>query len=765
MIVVTIALAIGATTSVFTVVRGLLLAPLPFREPERLVRVFTSWRQYDNGTVSTPELADLEQMHSLSAVGAWGWGAGSLAGRGAAEHIGLGRATSSLLPALGVRPALGRWFTRDEEQPGRGHVVVLGRALWRRSFGADPGVVGRTVEITGVPFTVIGVLGDELELPEQFDAWRPLTISAEQPRGRRFLRVIGRLAPGVELPDLQRELSARSSHLAREFAAEYPSDSGFSFTAVGLRDQMVRRVRLTLWMLFAAVALVLLMACANVGNLLLARATARERELAVRAALGAPRSRLVRQLLLESLLLALAGGALGALLAAWGVDLLLAAGPADLPRMREVRVDGAVFAFALGASVLSGALFGVFPALGATSTQLHDALRGGSASAARRPRQLRRLLVAADVALALVLAFGAALLLRSFARVLHVEPGFDPRGAVAVTVGAPGNSRALFESVLQRLRETPGVTAAGGVDYAPLSGVANDAQFEIEGRPVAAGMQAPDEEMRVTTPGFFAAMGIAIRRGRAFSEREPAPVAVIDESLARKYWPGEDAIGKRFKLAGDERWWTVAGVAADVREFGLDAPVRPTIYVPLAFMPADTLTLVVRSKESAAEVTRELQQMLSSIDPRATAHGAQPLEQMLSASLAQRTFALELLHGFALIALLLAGIGLYGVLAYSVVQRTREIGVRLALGARPAQAVALVARESGAVVGAGLAAGLLGALLSARLFAGLLYGVGPLDLAALAAAVCALALVAVLATLLPARRATRVDPAIALRAD
>jgi putative ABC transport system permease protein len=773
MIIVTLAVAIGATTSVFSVVRGLLLRPLPFRDPGQLVRFYGSWRSFANGTVSPAELRDdYERLSSTSGVAAWRYGSGGLAGAEAPEHIGLGRATASLLPVLGVQPAVGRWFSKEEEEPGRGHVVVLGRGLWLRRFGGDPSVVGRTVEISGQPFKVVGALGDDLELPESFDAWRPMEfppgLLTPQARGNRGLRVIGRLGRNVTLASLRAELAARSARLQAEFPAIYPPDSGFHMTAIPLLDQMVGPVRLTLWMLFGAVVLVLLMACANVGNLMLARATARERELAVRAALGAGRSRLVRQMLVESLFLAVVGGALGLLLAVWGVDLIVSAGPADLPRANEVRIDAAVLAFALAVSLASGALSGLLPALTATQVRLNDSLRGGSASAAPRPRRLRRALVAADVALALVLVCGAALLLRSFGQVVRVDPGFKPEGAVAFRVGVPGDARSVFRSALQRLRELPGTIEAGGIDYQPLSGVANDTPFEIDGQPVPANAQGPDEEIRIVTPGWFETMGVPLRAGRTPNETDgpdKAPVVVVNESFARKFWHGERALGQRLRLAGDPRWWTVSGVVGDVRDFGLDADVRPTMYFPYDQMGGDTLTLVVRSKAPPRDLLRGAQQILSALSPLATAYQLQPVSQMLSSSLAQRTFALALLHGLAALALLLAGLGLYGVLSYAVTQRTREIGVRMALGARPAQALALVARESAAVVGSGLAVGAVGALVAARLYAGLLFGVRASDPLSLVAALAVLVAVALLATLWPARRAARVDPAVALRAE
>jgi len=774
-VVLTLALAIGATTSVFSIVRGLLLQPLPYPDADRLVRFFGTSRQSGTGTISPAEFhADHEHLASMSGVAAWAYGGGTIVAPSGAEHIGLGRATSSLLPVLGVRPAYGRWFSREDEDQGRA-VAVLGRALWQRRFGSDPHVVGKSVQISGIPFEIIGVLADDLELPEHFDAWRPLTVTpaqlTPQARSARGLRVIGRLARGVTMAGLRSELSVVSARLRASYPDIYPADFGFEMGAVPLLDQMVGHVKLTLWMLFGAVVLVLLMACANVGNLMLARATARQRELAVRAALGAGRSRLVQQMVVESVVLALLGGALGFLIALWGVDLLLAAGPRDLPRASHIRVDATVLSFALAVSMVSGILFGLMPALASTDSSLGGALRGGSASSAPQPRRLRRALVAADVALALVLLSGTALLLRSFRNVVNVDPGFDPKGTVALMLGVPGDDakhRTVFNATLQRLRELPGSEAAGGVDYAPLSGVANDANFEIEGRPIPQGAQPPDEEIRIVTPGWFETMRIPLLRGRVFSATDGPqglPVVTINEALARKYWPAADPLGQRLRLFGDPRWWTVAGVVGNIREFGLDADVQPTLYVPFDQLPNDSLMLYVRSKTAPRDLVRGAQSVISSIDPTLAAWQVQPVGDMLSASLAQRTFALEILQGFAAVALLLAGLGLYGVLAYAVAQRTREIGVRMALGARPIQALMLVGRESLVVVGAGVLLGIAGALASARMISGLLFGIGPADPLALLGAAAVLGMVSLVATLMPARRAALVDPVVALRAE
>jgi putative ABC transport system permease protein len=771
-VVLTIGIAVGATTSVFSVVRGVLLRPLPYRESDQLVRIYDASKQGDDGTTSLAEYRqDLEALRTATAA-AWAFGAGNLSGTGAPEHVLIGRATSSLLPVLGVAPVHGRWFTPDEEEPGKGRVIVLGKALWQRRFGGDPAAVGATVTVSGTPLRVIGVLASDLELPEHYEAWTPLAFPADrltpQARGNRFMRAVARLRPGKTLADLRAELGVVAGRLLQTYPEQYPKDSGFSYRPVPLLDQLVGGVRQTVWMLFSAVLLVLLMACANVGNLLLARAAVRERELAVRAALGAGRRQLVRQVLLESLLLALAGGALGILVASWGTGFLVAAGGAGLPRAGAVRIDGLVLAFATAVSVASGLLFGLLPALSATDLDLERALRASSTAATPRAGKLRRALVMADVALAVMLVSAAALLLRSFSRVVAVDPGFRPDGAVALDLSIPGDEarqRALFHAALQRLRELPSAVAAGGIDYAPLTGVANDTSFEIEGRPVPADTFPPDEEIRVVTPGFFEAMGMRLLRGRTLREADPSQSLVVNESFARRYFGTADAVGKRLRLSSSSPFWTIVGVVGDAHDFGLDQPVRPTFYVPYDQMPTNTLTLVLRSNAPPREALRDAVQAIATIDPALPAYRTQPIASALAATLAQRAFSLKVLDGFALLALLLASLGLYGVLAYSVAQRTREVGVRMALGARPAQAILLIARESAAMVGLGLVAGCGLALLTARLFSGLLYGVGASDPASLAAAVGMLAVVAAAATLLPARRAARVDPAVALRAE
>jgi putative ABC transport system permease protein len=790
-VVLTLALAIGATTAVFSVVRGVLLAPLPFPDPDALVHVGNSYKGSEPGwSVSPVEYrTNYATLRSFSSVGAWAPTPGvNLTTSALPMHVSMGLGTASLLPTLGVRPALGRWFSPEEETVGGNHTLVLADGLWRDRFGADPQVIGRTLEVDNQPYVVIGVLPRKLELPESFDAWAPLALPpamyAESSRTNHFLRVVARLAPGMTLERARRELKAASAQIDADHPEAYPADAGFALAAAPLKASMVGDIRDMLWMLFASVLLVLAMACMNAGNLLLARSTARERELAVRAALGADRAALVRQALLESLLLAVAAGAAGIVIASLGVDLLVGFGPTDLLRGRAVHVDGSVLGFALLATMASGAIFGIAPALAAARTDLQGALRTTPSSAAPRARRLRRALVVVGVALALVLLVSASVLLRSFSKVVDVDPGFDPRGAITLRLALPASAseslgvlplkadadRArydrFYQRALQELREQPGTIAAGAIDFLPMTAM-TDRYFDIEGRPTPPGSQRFDEQIRRVTPGYFAAMGMRVVQGRPIDEtdRASAPGAVVvNEAFARKYFGGE-ALGHRLSLDPDAGWSTIVGVVNDVREMGLDTEIAPVMYFSFAQQPRNDMSLVMRSRSAEGSAMKSALAAISNIDPTLPAFSVKPLRELVTRSLDERRFALALTEAFALIALAFAAIGLYGVLAYTVASRTREIGVRMALGARPIEVLRLIVRESASVVGIGVALGAAGAVAATRTIAGLLYGIGPVDPLALALAATALGLVCLVATVVPAVRATRIDPAIALQAE
>ncbi|RPH68444.1 MAG: ABC transporter permease [Myxococcaceae bacterium] len=784
-VVLPMALALGANTALFTIVRGVLLRPLPYPEPERLVRIYRMnprWGPLGGPLSALNYSEDLTGTPSIARTAAWSPGSAALTGESEPEHVRMGYGTASLLPVLGLNTTLGRWFSADEERPGQHRQIVLSNALWKRRFGGDPGVLGRSVGVDGEPFTVVGVLPPGAELPELCDAWVPLTFEPAQleppARNWHYLRVVGRLAPTGTFESARRELAEAGRRTAADHPEAY-SGIDFVFGPVAMQEDQVRSVRPTLLLLLGAVVLVLLIACFNVGNLMLARATARQRELAIRSALGAGRAALVRQLLVESLVLSLVAGALGVLLAAAATSSLVALAPDALPRARSIHPDLQVLGFALGVSICSALLFGLVPALSASDLDLEGTLRG-SGSMRPRARRLRRVLVIVDVGLALVLLCAASLLLRSFVHTLGVDPGFRADRVVTfqTTVPTPAGTapaeaeerfRSYGRRVMEALRALPGVESVGAISMLPLAARGSDRLFEIEGEPSGPGAERHSEQYRPVTPGFFETLRIPLLQGRRIEEadRDGAPkVVVVNESFARKFFPQGDVLGRRLTLSSPASGWaTIVGVVGDVREFGLDRPAVPIMYWSHDQQPSEVLSYVVRSAGPAAQVSRAAVAALQAVDSRIPVHGIHPYESLLSASVAERRFSLVLVATFAFLALVLAGVGLYGVVAYSVRQRTKEIGVRMAVGADAGRIARLVASESARMVGVGLAVGFAGALVVARLLAGFLYGIGPADPLALCGAAMVLAVAAVLATVLPVRRATRVDPVIALAAE
>jgi predicted permease len=784
-VVLPMALALGANTALFTVIRGVLLRPLPYPQPERLVRIFRTSPEGGprKGPLSPLNYTeDLAPAPSVKAKAAWAEGDASLAGEGIPEHIRLGYGTASLLPVLGLNTAVGRWFSADEEQQGQHRRVVLSHALWLRRFGGNPSALGRTVQLEGEPYVIVGVLPPGIELPELCDAWVPLSFEPRQlepaARNRHFLDVVARLSPGATLEGAGRELAEAGRRTIADHPEAYASFK-FVFAPVPMHEELVRSVRPTLVLLLGAVVLVLLIACFNVGNLMLARATARQRELAIRSALGAGRAALVRKLLVESLVLAVTAGLLGLVLSAFTTSALLSLAPDALPRAQTLRPDLAVFAFSLGLSIASGLLFGLVPALSASDLDLEGTLR---ASGSMRPhaRRLRRILVMADVGLALVLLCAASLLLLSFVNTLGVNPGFRADGVVTAQAVVPTPTgmdmdrvHALWRSYVSRamasLREVPGAESVGGISILPLSGDRTDRLLTVEGERDDPSVEKPIVQHRVVTPGFFETLRIPLLQGRRIedADRAEAPAVVeVNESFVRAYFPAGDALGRRIRLVSPPtEWATIVGVVGDVREFGLDQPAMPVMYFAADQQPSEGMSYVVRSAAPIGEVGRRVTASLQAVDAGVPIFALRPLESFLSASVAERRFTLVLVGTFAFLAVLLAAVGLYGVIAYSVRQRTKEIGVRMAIGADAARIARLVASESVRMVAFGLAAGLLGALGTARLLAGFLYGVQPADPAAIVAAAAVLSAAAVLATLLPVRRATRVDPVIALAAE
>jgi putative ABC transport system permease protein len=785
--VLTLALGIGANTAIFSVVDAVLLRPLPFPEPERLVMVReTSPRTGASGIHLSPANFELLRAESaaFSALGAYSMASANLAGGGEPERLQAVQVSAGLLAALGVAPARGRLFAEDEDRAGRTQVAVLSDALWRRRFAADPGIVGRSLMLDGRAHTVVGVMPAGFRFPvqgEAMDLWLPLRpeVLAEHPRAR-FLRVVGRLRPGVGEDQAAAEMSVQAARLQRH---DPTNNDRLGLMLLPLRERVVGDVRGPLVVLFGAVVAVLLVACANVAALLLARGARRQRELAVRTALGASRRRLVRQLLTEGLVLALLGGLLAAVTASWTLRLLVRWAPQDLPRAAEVGLDARVLLFTLLASLAAGLAAALLPALqvsrSAPLTTLKDAAAATTPPPARR--RLRSALVTAEVALTLSLAVTAGLFARSFAALRGVDPGFRPEGVLtAQLVLSPSRYAtaegifAVYADLVGRVSALPGVAAAGASTHFPFQNRWRN-PIAVEGRPAATPADLPLATISPVTPGYFAAMGVSLRSGRVFSERDredALAVAVVDEVLARQVFGGEDPLGRRIKLGaadGPSPWLEVVGVVRAVRESPL-APAVPELYLPLRQIPAGIapfvatgLTLAVRTAGDPAPLAPALRTAVRAVDPDQPVFNVATLDELLSGSRADRRFQLALLGLFAAFALFLASLGLYGVVSQHAGERTRELGLRLALGARRGDVLRLVLRQGLGPVAVGIALGLAASAAVSRLLAGLLFGVGPADPLTFAGMALLLAGVALLAAYLPARQAMRLDPLAALR--
>ncbi|HLL77414.1 MAG TPA: ABC transporter permease [Pyrinomonadaceae bacterium] len=786
--VLTLALGIGANSAIFSVVNAVLLRPLAYKDPERLVLINHNYRKLDlRATVSAPGYTYYrEHAQSFSAVAAvTGWNV-NLTGDGEPERLQGMTVTPNLFPMLGAEAARGRVLLEEEGQPGRNKVVVLSDALWQRRFGGDQSVVNRTVTLNGEPYSVVGVMPPSFRFGREFgppaDFWAPIAFTPQQlaPTNltNEYLTVLASLKPGVSLQQAQAELDSIAATLRNQHMPG-SDESNWGLLATPMGEQVVGDIRPALLVLLGAVALVLLISCANVANLTLARAAARQKEIAIRAALGAGRGRVVRQLLTESTLIALAGGAAGLLMANWGLSFLLRINEDKIPRAYEIGLDWRVVAFTAGVSLLTGIVFGLGPAFQSARVDLHDTLkeggRGGSAGVGRR---VRGALVVAEVSLAVVLLVGAGLLVRSFVSLQHVSPGFRPQQVIAMQVSLPVNRyaeprqrAAFYRQVAEAMRALPGVRAAGAVSVLPMSGQNQSGSFSIEGRPVAPNESMPHGDRWAATHDYFNAMGIPLLRGRYFSERdaEDAPgVAIVDETMARKYWPNEDPVGKRISFEGgaaNPKWREIVGVVGHVKHRGLEGESRTQYYVPHPQNPNSSMFLVAQAGGDPAALAAPVREAVRSLDRDLPVYRVTTMERLVADSLAQRRFSMLLFGVFAGVALLLAIVGLYGVLSYTVAQRTHEIGIRMALGARASDVLRLVVGQGLWLTLLGVALGLAGALALTRLMAGLLYGVSAFDPATFAVVALLLTAVALLACLIPARRATRVDPTTALRAE
>ena len=779
----TIALGIGATTAIFSLVNGMLLEPLPFDEGDRLVEVGHWYPELElEASVSASGYTDYreqDQVFESTAMRGW-WGANVTGDMEPARFEGA-RVTASYLSTLGIQPVLGRGFLAEEEEPGRDRVLMLGYHVWQERFGGDPGVLDDQLRVNGEAYQVVGVM-PPLPAPFRTDIWMPLAFTPQQLSGGRTneaYQMVAKLRPGITVEQAESHMADLATRLREQ--GGYP-DMWAGFWVTPLAEQVIGSVRTPLLILMAAVTLVLLIACANVANLLLARASTRRREIAVRATLGAGRGRIARQMLTESVLLAVLGGILGIGMAVLGIEALAALDPGNLPRLQDISLDGRVLLFALGLSLLTGLLFGVLPALQTARAQPQEVLRqeAGRGSSAFGHRGVRRLVVVAEIALALVLLTGSALLIRSVARLQQIDPGFDGDDVITMQVTLPeakydSNERqiAFFQELTRELLAVPGVVTAGAVSVPPLVGSGNTRSFEVETYVVPEGERSPWGEFRIATPGYFEAMGIPLLRGRYFSESdhpESTQVAVVDEQLAQQYWPGEDALGKRVSIGSDAEgnrvWAEVVGVVGHVLSQGIEVEPRTQLYVPYAqFSPGNSMVVSVRAGMDPAALVAPLRSAVLRVDPEMPVYDVKPMTERFAASFAQQRFLMVLLTAFAVIAVILAAVGIYGVMSYAVAQRTREVGIRMALGAHRRAVLALVVKQGMTVAAVGIALGVLGALASGRLIASQLYDVRAMDPGVLTVVVLLFAALALVATYLPARRATRVDPMIALRAE
>ena len=785
--IIVLALGIGANTAIFSVINAVLLRPLPYRDPGRLVLVKeslpkTGWLML---SASPAEYLDYKEgNHVFSDIAAFNDLSLNLTGRGEPERVQAARVSASLFPLLGSEPLRGRAFLPEEDQVGRNNVVILGYGLWQRNFGSDPSIVGQTVRLDDRPYTVVGVMPPAFQFPYTWTSladaaqlWVPLAITEREKKNRAEsfdYGVVARLKPGVTLQQSQSNIEAVAAEFQQQHPDIYNGDVQVTPTVVPLNEDVVKKARPWLLVLLVAVCLVLLIACANIANLLLARGTARYKEIAIRGALGAGALRLVRQLLTESILLSVLGGGCGLLLAAWALNLIVKFGPENVPRLSEARLDPLILSFTLLISVFTGVLFGLAPAIQNSRLDLNEALKegGGRAGSGREGKRLRDLLIIFETALALMLLVGAGLLINSFAHLLSVPPGFDPQGVVMARTALPQSrypkteqSKLAQKRILERLAALPGVQVAAETTHLPLIGDRNIG-FTIEGDAEGVVNTAYNA---LVSPDYFRAMGIQLLRGRTFSDsdrEDTPPVIVVNETMARHFWPAGDAIGKRLRWGGwGDSWLTIVGVVGDVKVSSLEMETKPAIYMPLFQIPRawTNVIYIVRTATSVDSLAPSLRREIRAVDEELPVYDIRTMNQVITASVSQRLFLMLLLAVFAATALLLAATGLYGVLAYSVAQRTHEIGIRMALGAQSRDVVRLVIRQGMTLALIGVALGLAASLALTRVMKGLLYGVSATDPVTFAGISLLLLGVALAACYLPARRATRVDPLLALR--
>ena len=793
-----LAIGIGVNTAVFSIFDALLLRPLPYQDAERLVILWN--RSPGLGITedwfSTAQYFDIKTgHHGLEQVAIAIGGNYNLTGWGEPERVGTIRVSSNLLPMLGTRSEIGRLFITDEDLPGRTATAVLSYGIWARHYGADPNILGKKIILNGVPYEVVGVLPRSFSLPrevmptldgaEQAEILLPLPLGPEaaQNRDHEDYNIIGKLRPGVSLPQAQAEMDTITARLRHDFPEQYPPNGGLTFGIVPLMEQVVGNVRRALWLLLGAVGFVLLIACANVANLQLSRAVVRQKEMAVRTALGASRKRVVRQLLTESIVLGLCGGLLGLALAHAGVLAIHILGRQSVPRLDSVHVEAVALLYTFLISALAGVLFGLAPAWRLSrldvQTTLQDTTRGAAGVSAiwGRGNHLRRLLVVSELALCVILLISAGLLIRSFTRVKGVSPGFNPDKILTVELTMSGakykDKQAVlgtYHELFQRLEALPGVTAAGAVTSLPLSQMYAWGPITVEGRVPPVGEEFINADMRMVNGHYFQAMRIPLLEGRLFDDHDIASnprVAIVDDYMAHQLWPNQNAVGKRFHIGGitetSSPWITIVGVIGRVKQYTLDSDSRIALYLPQTQYVTRAMNLVVRGSNDPAALAPVLKHQVHELDSDLPLYNVVTMQHRLNESLARRRFTMVLLGVFAAIALVLATIGIYGVMAYLISQGTRDIGIRMALGATRKTILALTVGKGMTLAVSGAALGVLGAFAATRLLRGLLFGVGSNDPVTFLAVPVLLMVVALLASYIPGRRASRVDPVTALR--
>lgn len=794
LVIITLALGIGANTAIFSVVNTVLLRSLPFSEPERVVLIWMSNPRlklaYKELPAPPADFIDWRDQNSvfdnLSAFSATAY---TLTGTSEPERIDGVQASADFFSVLGVRPEMGRTFTYEEDQPGKAQVSVISNGFWKRRFGGDPNIIDKVITLDGQSYTVIGVMPEGFEFPQgatmpaglQFppkpEVWTPIAFDNQRLRDRSnfSLAAIGRLKPGVSLEQARADMNGIAERIDQQFRRS----SGFGTTLVEMREQIVGDMRFALIVLMGAVGSVLLIACSNVANLLLAKSTRRQKELAIRTAMGAGRLRLVRQMLTETMLLALAGGGAGLLLANWGTGFLLAISPDSIPRAREVSFDFWVFAFALGASLLTGILSGIVPSLQASRTDINTVLKEESLSSigTGRSRHIRSLLVVSQVSIALVLLIGAGLLVKSFVLLQRVSIGFKPDNVLTMQLALPGfkypagaQQVAFFNQLLQRLKTAPGVRSAGVVTNLPLSGAGMSTNFTIEGRPVPPPRDRPMADYTAISPDLFDAMGIVLMKGRSFTDQDTATspgVVIINETMANRFWPDEDVIGKALTVSvgSAPARLEIIGIVADVKGAKLSGEPMSGMYVPYTQSPQGFMFLVARTTPEPLSMASTLTREVYTVDKDQPVSRIKSMSQVIADSESNRNFNTVLLTLFAGLALTLAVLGVYGVIAYSVNQRKREIGIRMALGAQQRDVVGLILKQGMVLILIGISIGLVAAFILAKFVSSLLYQVSAWDAATFVLATLALTVAAVLPVFIPAFKATSIDPMTALKQE